>query len=212
MFYITQNSMGADYPLTTAVVCHDAGAANIIIAGLLETGRSDWRAYMRGPAEKLWKVAYPGVASFDALDSTLEGVELLVTGTGWGSDLEHEARKLARSRGVRSVAVLDHWVNYAERFDRGGEAVWPDEFWVTDDYAMEIAKRTFPGKSVLQVPNCYVETELRDIARFKERAHPSCCMCWSQCVLIGDEVLRVSSRLWIILSPACRGWGCHLQQ
>ena len=76
-----------DYPQTTAVVCHDAGAANILIAGLLETGRSDWRAYMRGPAEKLWDEAFPDVALCRSINSAMAGVELLVTGTGWGSDI-----------------------------------------------------------------------------------------------------------------------------
>lgn len=157
--------MMPDYPSPTAVVCHDAGAANIVIAGLLETGRSDWHAYMRGPAEKLWKAAYPGIAPCDTLESILEDVELLVTGTSWASDIEHQARRLARSRKVRTVAVIDHWVNYAERIVRNGETVWPDEFWVTDEYALSIAKHAFPGRIVIQVPNRYVETQLRDIAR-----------------------------------------------
>jgi hypothetical protein len=161
-----------DYPQSTATVCHDAGAANIVIAGLLETGRRDWLAYMRGPAEKLWKVAYPEVALCDNLESALEGAELLITGTGWGSDIEHEARKLAQSRGIRSVAVIDHWVNYAERFIRHGETVWPDEFWVTDEYAMEIAKHTFPSQAVFQVPNRYIETQLRDVAQVKQIGAP----------------------------------------
>lgn len=160
-----------DYPLVTAVVCHDAGAANILIAGLLATGRSDWRVYMRGPAEKLWNEAFPDVALCHTLDSVMEGAELLVTGTGWATDIEHEARILARSRGVRSVAIIDHWVNYAGRFVRHNETVWPDEFWVTDEYALEIAISTFPGRTVCLVTNYYVETQLRDIAQ-KNLASP----------------------------------------
>lgn len=167
-----RNSMLPDYPQRTATVCHDAGAGNIVIAGLFETGRRDWRAYMRGPAGKLWQDTYPEVVTCDTLESTLDGAELLVTGTGWGSDVEHDARKLARSRGVRSVAVIDHWVNYSERFVRYGETVWPDEFWVTDEYAMEIAKSTFPGQTVIQIPNRYVETQLRDIACVEKTSSP----------------------------------------
>ena len=120
--------MVPDYPRATAAVCHDAGAANVVIAGLLATGRDNWHACMRGPAENLWHAAYPQIASSNTLESTLEGAELLVTGTGWASDLEHEARRLARSRNLRSVAVIDHWVNYAARFIRNGETLWPDEF------------------------------------------------------------------------------------
>lgn len=164
--------MVPDFPLRTAVVCHDAGAANIVIASLLETGRDNWQAYMQGPAEKLWKAFSPGVVLCDSLDKALDGSELLVTGTGWASDIEHDARRAAQSLGVKSVAVIDHWVNYAERFVRHGERVWPDEFWVTDEYALEIALRTFPGKSVLQVPNYYVEKQLRDIARVEKTGEP----------------------------------------
>lgn len=167
-----RNLMLPEYPRSTAVVCHDAGAGNIVIAGLLETGRSDWRAYMRGPAEKLWRSAYSRVALCNTLDSALEGVELLVTGTGWGSDIEHNARSLANSRGIRSVAVIDHWVNYAERFVRHGEIVWPDEFWVTDDYAMEIAKHAFPGQTVFKVPNRYLESQMRVIKQAGEASTP----------------------------------------
>lgn len=164
--------MTPDFPPGTAVVCHDAGAANIVIAGLRATGRSDWRAYMQGPAEKLWKASFPGIALCDSLNEALAGSELLITGTGWASDIEHEARQLARFLGVRTVAVIDHWVNYAERFIRHGEPVWPDEFWVTDEYAFEIALRIFPGQAVFQVPNHYVEMQLRDIARVEKTGEP----------------------------------------
>ncbi|RLA43497.1 MAG: hypothetical protein DRR42_21650 [Gammaproteobacteria bacterium] len=169
-------SVFTDKPLlkidNIAVVCHDAGAANIIIANLLDTGRNDWRSYMQGPAEKLWNAAYPGIKLCDSLDSTLEGVDLLVTGTGWGSEIEHEARRLARLFGIHSVALIDHWVNYEERFVRDGRTVWPDEFWVTDDYAEEIAKRIFPGQAVLKVPNCYLDTQLELIAQMEKPDTP----------------------------------------
>jgi hypothetical protein len=179
-------TMLADYPHFTATVCHDAGAGNIVIANLLETGRKDWHAYMQGPSEKLWKATFPEIALCDTLDSTLEGAELLITGTGWASDIEHEARKLARSRGIRSVAVIDHWANYAERFVRHDETVWPDEFWVTDDYAMDIAKETFPNENVFQIPNQYVEIQLRDIAKVEEMDTPE---------------------LLYVLEPARSNWG-----
>ncbi len=155
-----------------AVVCHDAGAANILITGLLKTGRADWQAYMRGPAAKLWNAVFSDVPLCCSLISAMEGVDLLVSGTGWASDIEHEARKLARDSGVRSIAIIDHWVNYEERFIRHDETVWPDEFWVTDEYALEIARRIFPEKTVQRVPNRYVEKQLRDIAQKEATGTP----------------------------------------
>jgi len=160
--------MKLEYPGNTAVVCHDAGAANIVITGLLETGRNDWRPYMRGPAQKLWNAAFPDIALCETVDAALDGADFLITGTGWASELEHVSRMQAGIRGIRTAAVIDHWVNYRERFIRNGETVWPDEFWVTDEYALGIAENAFPGKLVLLVPNYYVEKQLRDIVHIKK--------------------------------------------
>jgi len=180
------NSVLFDGSFSSAVVCHDAGAANIVIAGLLRSGVHGWRAYMQGPAERLWRVAYPESPLYEGLDEALEGTALLITGTGWASDVEHDARKLARSRGLKSVAVIDHWVNYAERFIRHGEKVWPDEFWVTDEYALDIAKRTFPTQIVCRIPNYYIESQLRDIAQIERASSPE---------------------LLYVLEPARSNWG-----
>ena len=164
--------MAIELPIRTAVVCHDAGAANVVIAALLETGRKDWRAYMKGPAEKIWKSAFPQVALCNSIEQVIEGSELLITGTGWASDVEDEARRLAQNQSVKSIAVIDHWVNYVERFVRNGEQVLPDEIWVTDNYALELALVAFPGKFVLQVPNYYLEKQLRDIALLGKPNNP----------------------------------------
>jgi len=165
------SSVIPELPGHTAVVCHDAGAANILIASLLQTGRKDWYAYMQGRAQELWKNSFPGIAPADSLNSVLDSAELLLTGTGWG-DFEHDARKMASERGIYNVAVIDHWVNYTERFVREGEFVWPDEIWVTDEYAMEIATRDCPGQNIRQIPNCYLESQLRTIAGTERVATP----------------------------------------
>ncbi|HEX7887947.1 MAG TPA: hypothetical protein VF522_01200 [Ramlibacter sp.] len=147
-----------------AAVCHDAGAANQVIAWIRSAGAGDAvRPVMRGPAERLWRVAFPDRALVDDVESALEEVALLVSGTGWGSELEHEARVLARARGVRSIAVLDHWVNYGQRFERGGTQVLPDEFWVFDEHAYRLARETFPGGAIRRMPNRYLEDQVRAI-------------------------------------------------
>ncbi len=164
--------MAIELPIRTAIVCHDAGAANVVVATLLETGRKDWRAYMQGPAKKIWESAFPEVILYDSIEQAIEGSELLISGTGWASNVEDEARRIAQRKIVKSIAVIDHWVNYAERFVRNGEQVLPDEIWVTDEYALELALVAFPGKFVLQVPNYYLEKQLRDIALLDKPTNP----------------------------------------
>lgn len=151
-----------DLPPQTAVVCHDAGAANIILAWLARQGSAVGRAVMEGPAAKLWSDAFPGAPTL-SLEEAVSGAELVLSGTGWASDLEHGARMLARSRGIRSAAVIDHWSNYLPRFERHGTVLLPDEIWVTDDYAFNIASRTFPDTQSVQWPNLYLEAQISSI-------------------------------------------------
>lgn len=141
------------------VVCHDSGGANQIIALLQHRGQFPAFAYMDGPAKNLWKQSFPGFANTYSDFSWLESVSSVITGTGWASDLEHEARVQARLRGIHSIAVLDHWTNYRERFIRDGEEVLPDEIWVTDSYAENIAKMFFPGSPIVLQPDCYGQRE-----------------------------------------------------
>jgi hypothetical protein len=189
MIFTTSNSMEIELPIKTAVVCHDAGAANVVITTLMETGRRDWRPYMQGPAKKIWESIFPEAFLYDSMSKAIAGSELLISGTGWASDIEHESRRIARSKNVKSIAVIDHWVNYTERFFRRGEQILPDEIWVTDKYALELALGLFPEVPVLQVPNYYLEKQLRDI-------------------ILLDKVC--SPELLYILEPIRSNWGRNI--
>lgn len=119
------------------------------------------------------------------LAEAMNDADLLISGTGWGSDLCHRARCLARQAGIRSIAVIDHWVNYSSRFACAGEIVLPDEIWITDQYAEAIAKRTFPGIPVARLPNLYFENEVRQIV----------------------ETSLTDGNLLYVLEPARAEWG-----
>ena len=146
------------------IVCHDAGGANQIIAMLRGKRLENVIVYVEGPAHSLWNLAFPHHPPAGSLDALISMVPSIITGTGWASSLEHDARKAARSRGVRSIAVLDHWTNYTERFVRRQETVLPDEIWVVDSYAEQLAIRLFPGTPVRRQKDYYAEQQLEEIA------------------------------------------------
>jgi hypothetical protein len=171
-------------PLT--IVAHDAGAANHIFAWM--RGEKA-RMCLTGPAKALWLEHLQKKGKFSEYDArslferdsircnsvetsladSLADAATVITGTGWESNLEHDARKLAYKRGIRSIAVIDHWINYADRFVRNGERVLPDEIWVSDPYAAEIAQASFPTVSVIMQVNAYLaglisEVESRQLA------------------------------------------------
>ena len=176
-----------------AIACHDAGAANHVVAwvknGLLN---GDCRVVMEGPARKIWiangleeNVLYP------ALTDALCDAACLISGTGWGSNLEHDARLLARKRHLPVVAVLDHWVNYQPRFERQGERLLPDELWVTDTYAYATAMREFPGIPVCLMENAYISQLVKNIST----------------VSLSPD--RIGSTVLYVLEPARSDWGRH---
>jgi hypothetical protein len=164
-------SVPSDLNQPLAVVAHDAGATNLILGWIRERPAAPLRLCAGGPASRLFSAALPDHALLPASE-VLTGATLLLSGTsGTHTDLEHEVRRLARSRGVRSIGVIDHWVNYAARFTRGGETVLPDELWVADAHAAALARRTFPGCPVFEQPNRYLEN-LAATARAASRPHP----------------------------------------
>ncbi len=158
--------MSPDFRAPLAVVCHDAGACNVILPWLRQPGLQ-LRPVMDGPAAALYRSHFGEAATSGRgteLDAALEGAAMLLSGTGWASDLEHRARQKARARGIFSAAVVDHWVNYPMRFERHGATVWPDEFWVTDARAAEIAALSFPGAVVRCFDNLYLQAEAAAVA------------------------------------------------
>lgn len=148
-----------DLPTPLAVVCHDAGAANLILPMI---GGESVLPVMSGPAADLWRARFGTTATLSA-EEAIERAAAVLTGTGWASEEEHRARKLANSRGLRTVAVIDHWVNYRERFVRNGEEVLPDEIWVTDDYAAALARSEFPAIPIHLKANLYLEEQLAKV-------------------------------------------------
>ena len=163
MSSITPRFAMTDWPMPTAVVAHDAGATNLLIAWLKAW---EWpvRACVLGPARKLWERAFPGEPIWDTPAQAMVGCISLVTGTGWASSLEHEARRVGRSHGLHVAAVIDHWVNYAVRFERHGETVWPDEVWVADAWAAETARQSLPPMPVRQFENLYLQAQVAQVA------------------------------------------------
>ena len=171
-----------------AVVAHDAGAANHIIAWLRDGDLGGVRPCLTGPALAMWKYAFPGVPVVGLADALAKS-RSLISGTGWAAMLEHDARKMARDSSIKSIAVVDHWTNYRERFLRGESEILPDEIWVTDDHARKLAETEFPGLKVVQLPNSYLDRLVREV-REHERSS-----------------IRTGKNLLYVLEPIRNAWG-----
>jgi len=92
------------------------------------------------------------------MKQVIKDVNTLLSGTGWG-DLEYHARIEAKKRNIYNIAVIDHWVNYKERFIRNGREVLPDKILVSDRFANNKACINFPTTPIIQLPNLYLQLE-----------------------------------------------------
>lgn len=145
-----------------AIVSHDAGGAEIL-SSWLNRANCPASVVVAGPAEAIFRRKCPQ-AEFMTLDAALEKSDWLLCGTGWQSSFERKAIARGRALGKKTVAFLDHWVNYRERFDKAGVSVLPDEIWVGDADAERIAFSLFDETPVVLQPNPYVEDLLAEIA------------------------------------------------
>lgn len=159
-----------ELPRPSAIVCHDAGAANMIYSWLHALAAADpsaaagWRILAQGPAAHLWaQRPVPGACLCNSIDEVLDGATGLLSGTGWASNLEHDARVAAQARKIHSQAAVDHWVNYRERFVRSGKTVLPDRILLVDEYAVAEAEECFPGLPLVRCANVYLEEVVRSI-------------------------------------------------
>ncbi len=148
-----------------AVVSHDAGGAEIL-SSWLNRAHCQASVVAAGPAESIFRRKCPQ-AEFLSLDEALAKSAWVLCGTGWQSSLERHAIARGRALGKKTVAFLDHWVNYRERFEEGGHSVLPDEIWVGDVEAERIARTLLDQTLVLLQPNPYVEDLLAEIARIQ---------------------------------------------
>jgi hypothetical protein len=135
------NTVDAAPASAVAVVAHDAGGAEVLSSYVRQRGLH-CRLALEGPACAVFERklgAYQNLAVEDAL----HGSTRLLCGTSWQSDLELKAIRLARAKGKPSVAWLDHWVQYRQRFERGGGLCLPDEVWVSDRDALALENPYF---------------------------------------------------------------------
>jgi hypothetical protein len=148
-----------------AVISHDSGGAEIISSYVRQQVLS-CMFVLSGPAIKIFERKL-GSVEVSALEHAIQQSSFVICGSSWQSDVELTAIKLARSQGKRSIVFLDHWVNYEERFTREGETILPDEIWVGDSIAYEIAKKIFNHLPVILINNPYLLDLYRELSQMK---------------------------------------------
>jgi len=154
--------MGQD-KIRIAVICHDAGASEILAAYIKEHfSLASWKLYASkgSPFEAIARRNTLKTSHVEEM--TLSNTDALFFGTGWQNKIERGSLLEAKRLHIPSFAFLDHWSAYRERFDypqKDWEKNLPDFTIVSDKKAQAIAK-SYDLPHILLVKNFYLQKQL----------------------------------------------------
>lgn len=173
------------------VCSYDAGGGNVL-AHLIHGLGLKPTFIIDGPSLGVYTGLFPDLLSLNSKTLKSE-TDLLISSTGWQSVHEFKIMKTALLSGIPVIAVLDHWVNYVERFERFGETIMPTYFLAFDDASEDKIVNEFQDANVLRAQNVYLARILQEIKNL-ERLNTSN---FYDFVFIGEPLLQVNkSQSW----------------
>ena len=76
---------------------------------------------------------------------------ILVTGTSWNSLVELKCIRLCKKNNIKTIAILDYWSSYCDRFKYENEMVYPDWIFVMDQLAYDEATAAGINPSIMKI-------------------------------------------------------------
>lgn len=143
------------------VICHDAGGAEVL-SHFIKYKNLHILQCLKGPAINIFKRVCGWKINYD-VDHLIDNCETILFGTSWQSNLEKGAILKAKKNNIKVVVMLDHWVDYKPRLYYKNNFLLPDEIWVTDTYAKNIAKKEFKGIVIKKKENYYLKEMVNKI-------------------------------------------------
>ncbi len=115
------------------VVVNDAGGAHQI-ASYLKFQNKKFDAILMGPAKNIFKEYDLKFKNCNQkkLKILVNSYDLIITGSGWQTNLEKKAIFFSNFFKKKSITILDHWSNYKERFLLNKKKNLPSEIWTNN--------------------------------------------------------------------------------
>ena len=88
----------------------------------------------------------------------IDRFDTILTGSSYGNNtLDKKLWKLATLNNTRSVAIIEHWSWYIERFREDKQLILPDQIIVNDRLAYDDAKSGIPANKLKIIGNPHLE-------------------------------------------------------
>lgn len=134
------------------LIAKDAGAANLMAYAFKQFDNT--LVYCEEPGRSIFKgLDFVFATTFEEV---LTFSDIIIIGTG-SSNFEKSHLYSAKQLEKNTFSVLDHWINYKERFKFGKTTIDPNKLLVFDQDAEDMARLNFPNTPVLGLVNEYQE-------------------------------------------------------
>lgn len=148
------------------LVSHDAGGAELL-SSWARSNRGNFLYNIKGPAIRIFKKKFKNFQNSNK-KIIKKKTNIFITGTSKKSFHELSIIKYAKKNKIKSISIIDHWINYKERFSRNNQEILPDEIWVTDKIALNLAKKVFNIKVILK-KNYYLMDFVKSFNNLKKK-------------------------------------------
>ncbi len=132
------------------IIANDAGGA-AHLAALMQAYKLSPPAKLTGPAIEIFK-RFGIQSNKSAFLGELDSTAYVLLGSSLFGGPESRALSEPALLKTSKVALLDHWVNFPERFHPSGK-ILPDIFLVTNRLAYLRAREDFPNSDVREIPD-----------------------------------------------------------
>lgn len=151
----------------TAVFC-DAGATNLL-AHYLKNRNILFDCYATGASKKILSKIFPNKKIKKNIDKDILKNKVLITTTSINNSFEFKAKLICKKNNIKTISVLDHWINYKSRFKYNDKIHLPDEIWVFDNYAKKKSEGLFSKTKIIKKKNYYFEYVSKEIKKKKNK-------------------------------------------
>lgn len=144
------------------IVSNDAGGA-LQLSALANALFPKATATLSGPAVEIFARESPAIADIDILSEKIAQKSILLGSSFYGGK-ESELLESNLLGDNEKVVLLDHWVNYRERF-APKNPILPDSFFVTNTVANELARKNFPNSPIKEIPDFLLAKQKKEYLR-----------------------------------------------
>jgi len=150
--------------VTFAVISHDAGSSELLCAFIRHHyNLADWYIFALPDSPMAMiclreKIPFIPIGDAEVQLSAIK-LDVLLFGTGWQEKIERPYVTYCKKNAIPTVAFLDHWSSYRERFgypNRGWEENCGDFTAVHDEKAYTLAL-SLKLPNVIKLPNLYLQ-------------------------------------------------------